>query len=194
MKKLAFILSCLMSFSILTGCGLLSNKGPELVYKELSKKERTLLRVTGNRVALYEIKNMPENVEYDLTVSYELYENGEKVKEDVITGAATENVEKNQKISLAINLNEDKIDSIIATGGLESGSESAKIDLSNLSYIFLSEDTELNFGDEIYIYQGSKGNTVNYVSLGTQVDESLVKDRIKNQEYDVFIKISLNYR
>lgn len=197
MKKILSIILCVMTFSILTGCDLVSSKEPKLVYKELSEKERTLLRITGNNVALYEIENMPTDLEYELTISYELYEKGKKVKEDVITGVTTGNMEKDQKISIAINLKEDKIDSIISTGGLESGSNSAEIDLSGHGYAFVSDDVKLESGKEIYIYQGSKANkdhTVRYISLGTPIDEKVVEDILKDQESDVFIKLSLNYK
>lgn len=78
--------------------------------KEFTDEQYEILSLCGNRAFKYDLKNLPNDKNYELTVVYEVYKNKEKVKEDDIMGFAYGPAdEKIEDTNISINIQENKI-------------------------------------------------------------------------------------
>lgn len=194
MRKFTLVLiSTLFSFMTLIGCQKLQSKNTELVYDALSEKEEYLTALTGNKIIMYKLKNLPKDKEYTISLTYEAYKNGEKIKEEEITSIFKDDLrDETTEKTIGINIQKNNIRYILANDrSYASGEREIEEDLIESSQTFLSEDVDLPIGSEFYIFYGTSGNSISSSNvLGVPIDSSNIKDIIKNNESNVFIKLS----
>jgi len=195
MKKILVLFLTLICCTTLIGCQ--NTKNTELVYESLSDKEEFLFNLTGNRILMYKLKNIPNDKKYDLSIIYEVYENGEKVKEDLIAGIMQDNTGSDSHsdsdiMTLGINLKNDQIRCIIANGGaIASGVYEVKEDLGKCSNAALTKNAKLTLGTEIYIYYANSGSSISGIlPLGVPIDSEVSKEILKDSKSTVLIKLS----
>lgn len=194
MKKLILILLAIISFATFTGCQLNTNNDTKLVYESLSEKEEYLSNLTGNKILMYKLKNIPANKKYELLMTYEVYESGEKVKDEIITGLLKdEHSEKNEDKSIGINFQDGKIRYIFAEdGAYSSGNYNIEEDLTKYSQAFLVNDAKIEIGQDVYIYYAASGESIrNNIPLGTPIDSNVTNDILKDNTSTILIKLSL---
>jgi hypothetical protein len=192
MKKLVLIFLALLSFTSFVGCQIIQNKGTELIYESLSEKEEHLLNLTGNKVLMYKLNNIPSDKEYEILLTYEVYEKDTKVKEETITGISKGSAsDKSESRTIGINFQDNKIRYLLADeGAYASGSHDIEEDLTKYSHAFLTNNVDLTIGTEIYIYYANLGNSISSIQLGAPIDLNVTKDILKDSESNVFIKLS----
>lgn len=193
MKRGILVILILFSFITLIGCQNLQSTNTELVYDTLSEKEEYLTALTGNKVIMYKLKNLPKDKEYTISLTYEAYKNGEKIKDEEITSIFKDDLsdEVTEK-TIGINIQKNNIRYILANDrSYASGEREIEEGLIEFSQTFLSEDVDLPIGSEFYIFYGTSGNSISSSNvLGVPIDSSNIKDIIKNNESNVFIKLS----
>lgn len=194
MRKFTLVLiSTLFSFMTLIGCQKLQSKNTELVYDALSEKEEYLTALTGNKIIMYKLKNLPKDKEYTISLTYEAYKNGEKIKEEEITSIFKDDLrDETTEKTIGINIQKNNIRYILANDrSYASGEREIEEDLIESSHTFLSEDVELPIGSEFYIFYSTSGNEISPSRvLGIPIDSINIKDIIKSNEYNSFIKLS----
>ena len=187
MKKLMILITLLVTL-IITGCT--QTKDFQIEYDELSEEQAKLLTLTGNRVYKYNLKNPPNDKNYELKLVYEVYKNNEKIKEkDIIGMAYGPTNEEINNIILEINIQDNKIRCISGENGEAYSSIDIDENIEELSHQYFTKTTKINLGDEIYLFQGLKGkNGLKISDLGLLSKED--KDRyIKENELNVFLKL-----
>lgn len=70
-KRLATLLLAFMCIIILTSCQ--QTKATKLTYKPFSDDEQYLLSLTDNKILMYDLKNLPTDNKYTLTLTYECF-------------------------------------------------------------------------------------------------------------------------
>ena len=194
MKKFTLVLlSILFSFMILIGCEKVQSKNTKLIYEPLSEKEEYLTNLTGNKIIMYKLKNLPKDKEYTISLTYEVYKNGEKIKdEDITMMMKDDSSEEITEKTIGINFQEDNIRYILANDrSYTSGEREIEENLMGSSKTFLSEDIELSIGSEVYIFYSTSGNEISPSRvLGIPIDSINIQDIIKNNESNSFIKLS----
>ena len=193
MKKLVLVFLAFISFTTFIGCQKIQSSSTELVYEALSEKEEYLFNLTGNKVLTYKLNNIPGDKKYEILLTYEVYENDKKVKEEIIVGImqdAPSGESRNQTIG--INFQDDKIRYIVADqGAYSSGSYDVKEDLIKYSKAFLVNNVNLTIGTEIYIYYANYGNGIpTSIPLGVPIDLNVTSDILKDSESNILIKLS----
>ncbi|WP_297135821.1 hypothetical protein [Terrisporobacter sp.] len=187
MKKLMILITLLVTL-IITGCT--QTKDFQIEYDELSEEQAKLLTLTGNRVYKYNLKNPPNDKNYELKLVYEVYKNNKKIKEkDIIGMAYGPTNEEINNIILEINIQDNKIRCISGQNGEAYSSIDIDENIEELSHQFFTKTTKINLGDEIYLFHGLKGkNGLKISDLGLLSKED--KDRyIKENELNVFLKL-----
>ena len=187
MKKLMILITLLVTL-IITGCT--QTKDFQIEYDELSEEQAKLLTLTGNRVYKYNLKNPPNDKNYELKLVYEVYKNNEKIKEkDIIGMAYGPTNEEINNIILEINIQDNKIRCISGENGEAYSSIDIDENIEELSHQYFTKTTKINLGDEIYLFHGLKGkNGLKISDLGLLSKED--KDRyIKDNELNVFLKL-----
>lgn len=191
MKK--FLGGCLALGCILTLIGCQSNT-TELVAQTLSEKEEYLLNLTGNKVVLYSLKDLPKQEAYELSLTYEIYEDGTLVKENQFFGIShPEPVETSGNKTIGLNFQKDQIRVLSGTdGAIASGSLKIDEDLTQYSQAFLGETIDLPLGTEIYLYYANNGDSISTdVPLGVPLDEMTMEKFFDVGESVILIKLSL---
>lgn len=85
MKKLILVLLPLLLFTNFIGCKTNEGKPTQLIYDSLSEKEEFLFNLTGNKILMYDLTNIPEHKEIQILLTYEVYEKDTEIKEEIIT-------------------------------------------------------------------------------------------------------------
>lgn len=117
-KKFKWILVCIIGVIGIIGCQFFTNTKTKLVYETLSKREEYLLNLTGNRVMIYTIENLPKDKCYEIELVYEVYQDGKKVKEEIITGIRKDQISKKEEAqTIALNIQKDKIRYLLGREG-----------------------------------------------------------------------------
>lgn len=171
-----------------------------LEYEKLTEKEQYLLNVTGNKVAMYKLNGLPTDKKYEINWIYEVYKNGEKVKEEIITGIYKDEINNESKDkTLVLNYQEDKINSLLGEDG---GFSSKSLDIeNNVEYsgvIWLTNDITIELGTEIYLYHATTGRKTNdkvvheHITLGTPRSKKDIDEIVNSSEENVFIKMVYN--
>lgn len=199
-KKLMLVLLTLIYLILLIGCQQIQNNQTKLVYEKLSKKENYLLTLTDNKVFMYNIKNLPKDKNYELKLVYEVYKNTEKVTERVITSVRCDNTIKKTgaEETIGINIQDDKIRFILGEdSGYSSGSCNLEEKLANYAQSYLTMDTDLKLGTDVYIYHAvantsSESSTLNNSILGTPINTDKLNSILKDNEENIFIKLVCN--
>ncbi|GAA0077673.1 hypothetical protein UT300005_20510 [Clostridium sp. CTA-5] len=195
-KNFKLIILILVSALLLISCYLTRNTKTELVYKELSKNDTYLLNVTGNKVLMYDLKNLPKDKNYEITFMYEVYKNTEKIKEQIITGmlkdSTCEKVENDNEI-IVMNLQENKIKSLLGNdknNSYSSGECSIDENLFKYSFKYLTNNIDLSLGTEVYLFHAtSSSSTRNFLQLGTHINQDELNDVLNENEENIFIKL-----
>lgn len=192
MKKILVLFLTLMFCTTLIGCQTTKNIDTELVYESLSDREESLFNLTGNKILMYKLKNIP-NKKYELSLIYEVYENGEKVKEDSITSIMHDDISIGSDIkTLGINLKNDQIRYIIGDkSATMNGSYEVKEDLIKYSQATLTNNAMLPLGTEIYIYYANSGSSISgNLPLGVPIDSEVTMEILKDSQSTVLIRLS----
>ncbi|MGL4344850.1 MAG: hypothetical protein ACRCTE_06620 [Cellulosilyticaceae bacterium] len=193
LKKLKLLGICFIVGIAAIGCNPLASSTTKLVSEELSQKEEYLLRLTGNRVLMYTLENLPKDKAYEIEVTYEVYQVGEKIKEQVITAMKTDKLGSKAKTeTIALNIQQDKIIHLLGSGvGYASGSYDLEEDLSQYSCAWLTTDVDLELGTDLYIYHANSGrSTATSIALGRQATDEELNKVLKGNKVNIFIKLS----
>lgn len=193
MRKLIFVFLAFLSFTTFVGCQKIQSKGTELIYESLSEKEEHLLNLTGNKVLMYKLNNIPSDKEYEILLTYEVYEKDKKVKEETITGISKGSASnKNESRTIGINFQDDKIRYILADeGAYSSGNYDIEEDLNKYSQAFLVNNVDLTIGTEICVFYANLGNSISEsIPLGVPIDLNVTNDILKDYESNILIKLS----
>lgn len=203
MKKLILVFLPLLLFTNFIGCETNEGKPIELIYDSLSEKEEFLFNLTGNKILMYNLTNIPENKEIQILLTYEVYEKDKKIKEEIITGMTTEIVEDKlfgeepllveteNNTTIGLNIQNDKIRYLLSrNGGYSSGNFEIKEDLSQFSQGFLVNNTSLELGKEIYIYFATPSRSLSSIPLGTPIDLNETNEILKSNDSTILIKLS----
>lgn len=182
MKKIIAVMFTILVMIILVGCENSNEKGTSIICDKLSEEEERILELTGNKVLLYEI-----------SIEYELYKNGEKVKSEPITSIVANNIGgKSFNGKVGINIEDDEITGNININGAYSiGKYKIEENIYEYGRSFLENDTNFNVGEDIYIAHGSKGKPGVIIQVGPIADEEMLKDIVSHNEVNIFIKLSL---
>lgn len=195
MKKIIVVMFTILAMITLIGCENLNGNSTRLVYEKLSEKEERILNLTGNKVFLYEIKNIPKDMKYEISLEYELYKNGEKIKNEQIASISLDTrAGKSTNGTVGINIEEDVITSSIGIdGAYATWKYEVEENINEYSRSFLQNDVNLDIGSKVYICHASKGKNGEdrIISLGPIYDEETLKDIISYNEINIFIKLSL---
>jgi hypothetical protein len=192
-KKMKLILMCFMCLIGMVGCQLQRDATPKLVYEELSKREEYLLNLTGSKVLIYNLDDLPNNKNYEIELVYEVYEDGKKIKEEPIIALINDHTsEKILTKTIALNIQEDKIRYLLGSeNGYASGKYDLEEELSKYSMAWLPDDIELNLGTEVYLCHAHSGNsTASTVTLGVPIDTNQLNKALHNNQTNIFIKLS----
>ena len=195
MKKLLLIFLTFLSFTTFVGCQKVQNKGTELIYESLSEKEEHLLNLTENKVLMYKLNNPPSDKEYEILLTYEVYENDKKVKKETITVIRNDSSnEESKNQTIGINLKSDKIRYILASeGSYRSGSYDIEEDLNKYSQSFLVNNVDLTIGTEICIFYANLGSSISEsIPLRVPIDLNVTNDILKDYESNILTKLSFN--
>lgn len=192
MKRLLSLI-CILGISIFVGCGSNSSGGMKLKYEPLSEREMRILNLTGDRIAMYELNNIPEGIGFKVDIIYELYEGDVKIKEELIAGMVTgKPTEKDTDLKFGINIQDNIIrTNINMEGGMSSKETDVDLNLREMSYGSLVEDKEVKLGDEVYIFHGIKGSTFSPLDLGVNIDEEGLNEALNRHEENFLIKLSI---
>lgn len=191
-KKIDIAVVILFSFMALVGCKKLVNKETQLIYDPLSEKEEYLMDLTGNKVLMYKLKNLPEDKKYEILLTYEVYKNGEKAKDEQIAGMMKDNLgSDNKEEMLGINFQENKIRFILAhNGSYSSVVHEIEENFNWYSQTYFTENIDLPIGSEAYIYFATSEDSISSNILGVPIDSNKINDLIKDNESCIFIKLS----
>ena len=184
MKKL-LLLIIFFSSLIISGCT--QSKYFTIKSKEFTDEQNEILSLTGNRAFKYDLKNLPEDKNYELRVVYELYKNKEKVKEEMIFAMAYGPTEdKIEDTNLSINIQENKIK--LMSGGAYTSFEIEE-DMSKLTNYYFSGTRKIDIGDEVYLFHANDGGSaLSMERLGFLSKEEL--DRLLElNKVNAFIKL-----
>ena len=197
MKKLLLVFLALISFTTFMGCEKIQSNtiksATELVYESLSEKEEYLLNLTGNKVLMYKLNNIPGDKKYEILLTYEVYEKGEKVKEESIMGIMQDSPSgEMENKTIGINFQNGKMKTLVGSkSGYSSNSYDVEEDLSKYSQAFLVNDINLIIGTEVYIYYANSVNSISTsIPLGVPIDLNVTKDILKDSESNILIKLS----
>lgn len=196
MKKLVLVLiSFILTINILGCSNFQSEEIPkiEFVYESLSKREEYLMSLTGNKVLTYKLKDIPKEIKYEISLTYEVYENDKKIKEDTIISSIRDEIgEKDENRSMGLNIENSKIRYILDfDNGFSSGDYDLKEDLKNYSTSYLTDDVDLELGKDIYIYYATSSNKMSdNIPLGVPIDEEVTKNILNNSNSTLLLRLS----
>lgn len=190
-KRLATLLLAFMCIIILTSCQ--QTKSTKLTYKPFSDDEQYLLSLTDNKILMYDLKNLPTDNKYTLTLTYEVYKDSKKIKDEIITQAYYDGSSKKdtKTETIGINITSDKIRCITAT---DSAFYTNKLDidedLSKCSQALLSNDVDLQPEKDVYLFYATTSTPIqDSLTDGTPVDENKINEIVKDNELHAFIKL-----
>ncbi|MDB8565100.1 hypothetical protein PNU83_13300 [Turicibacter sanguinis] len=191
MKK--FLGSCLLLSCILTLMGCQTHT-TELVPQTLSEKEEYLLSLTGHKVLLYSLNHLPAHDGYELSLTYEVYEQKELVKEYQFFGMSEpEPAGRSVDETIGLNFQGNQIRVLSGKDGMmASGSLKIEEDLTQYSQAFFSEPMALPLGTELYIYYANNGGSIaTNIPIGIPLDEVNLDEFFNVGESVILIKLSL---
>lgn len=166
-------------------------KNIKLTYKPFSENEQYLLSLTNNKILMYDLKNLPTNKNYTITLIYEVYKNSEKIKDNIITQSLSDGSNEEVKSqTIGLNITSDQIRFLMATN---SAYYNNKLDidenLSECSQIFLSKNVDVQPGTDIYLYYATTSQTISDNLIGNPIKEDTLTELIKDNKLHAFIKL-----
>lgn len=193
MKRFRRGMMILITFFPLVGCEKLQTKQPELVTQSLSSKEEYLLNLTGNKVLLYSLNNMPLQDGYELSLTYEVYEHGEKIKEELLLSIIEPEPDGHSfDETIGLNFQGNKIRVLSGNDrSYASGSLQIEEDLSQYAQAFFGNRLDLPLGTEVYVYYANDGNSMTTnIPLGVPLSSVNMDDFFQTGESVILIKLS----
>lgn len=193
MKRFRRVMMILITFFPLVGCEKLQTKQPELVTQSLSSKEEYLLNLTGNKVLLYSLNNMPLQDGYELSLTYEVYEHGEKIKEELLLSIIKPEPDGHSfDETIGLNFQDNKIRVLSGNDrSYASGSLQIEEDLSQYAQAFFGNRLDLPLGTEVYVYYANDGNSMTTnIPLGVPLSSVNMDDFFQTGESVILIKLS----
>lgn len=206
LKKFSIILAVVLSLIWFSGCtqNLKTNsEGIKVTCENFSDKENYILLLTGNNAVKYNINNLPIDKDYELNLVYEVYENGTKVKEEILTGIRGGEPEDNQEPiksqTIGLNLQEDKLRMVWGTDSASSLSDyEFEEDLNQYSRCFLQENKTFKLGEEMYLFYANSSDAFSVVTkmwdptlIGTALEEKGIDLKENSKNKMVFIKLMI---
>lgn len=188
MKKLMVLIAVLIALIVIY---FNQTKDFRIKYDELPQEYLELLTLTGNKVLKYDLKNLSNEKSYEVGLVYEVYKNNKKVKEEQIIGMFYgPTKEKIKDHELAINIEDKKIRCITGENGGVYGYLDIEEDISKMSYQYFAGGSNVNLGDEIYLFHGTSGeNGLIGYDLGKLSKEQKI-GALNDNELTVFIKLT----
>lgn len=190
-KEFATLLLVFICLTMFTGCQQTQNI--KLTYKPFSDDEQYLLTLTNNKILMYDLKNLPTDNKYTIILTYEVYKDSKKIKDEIITQAYYDGSAKKYTGTkvIGINITSNTIRCVLTT---DSAYINNKLDInqdfSNCSQTFLSNDVALQPGKDIYLfYATTSTNLQGSLTNGTHVDDNMINDIVKDNELHAFIKL-----
>lgn len=190
-KKLMIV--CLLACLLATvGCQR-NDEITKLVSQKLTQREDYLLKLTGNRMLIYDFRNLPNSVAYEIEVVYQVYEDGVLLKEQPLTAIYNDQTsEKVKGDTLALNIESDEIRYLWGQGGYASGTYNLEEDLSQHSQSWFTGNSELKLGTDIYIYHANSGSSSQgNIELGVAMTNQELTRVLEANKDNIFIKIGL---
>lgn len=170
------------------------NTKSELVYNPLSEKENVMAKLDGNDICLYDLKNISADKGYMIELTYEVYEKGKLIKSDNLAGIGRSgsNMDgKREDIHVGINIQQDKIKSVLSTSFSESNGEiDIKEDLEHYSRVKFIENAPLELGTEMYIYYATAENGMKTIPIGVPIDKNTLDKILDKGKSEALIKLS----
>ncbi|MDZ5252184.1 hypothetical protein [Clostridium sp. LIBA-8841] len=194
MKKLRGIVFSLIPLLFLVGCESIEKNETKLVYEKLSQKEEYLLNLTDNKILTYKIENIPKDKSYEINLIYEVYREGKKIKEEIIMGSISEEGhEESKEKTLGINFKDgNKIRCVLGDEGTYStASHDIEENLWEYVQAYFTNDITLEEGKSVYIYHANSGEYIQNSVLGMNTDSNILNEILKNNEVNIFLKLSL---
>ncbi len=193
MKKIISFLLVSVLVIILIGC----TKTGEMTLNpdNLTEKEKKLLTLTGNNVAIYTIDGLPEKP-FSLEVTYEYYKGSNLIETIPLGGIlTTEPIDSKDKIEIGLSIFKNKeISTVIRVGNAMS---TLRVSLEDKTYLeanisgFLDKKVPLTLDSEVYILQAAKGDIFSSINLGAKGDEEHFKSVLERNDENFLIKISI---
>ena len=190
LKKVVIVLM-IMSLMSITGCRI-KERVPRLAIQDLSEREQFLLQLTGNQVFIYDLKDLPSDIKYQIQVIYEVYEGGKKLQEQAIATIYNDTPsEKYRNETLALTIDEDKIKfSWVSADVSTNGKFTIEEDLSKYIQTWFNNKVDLNIGTELYIYHAHSGDsTLKTIALGTPVKAEAFNKTLNANVKNIFLKL-----
>ena len=165
MRVFKLILVHLIFVILLMGCSninnITTNNITKLEYEPLSSKEERLSKIDNSKTLIYNLKNLPTNKNYKISIIYEVYEKENKIKEDEITLLLNDNnSEKNSTETITLSIQKNKIGFALGKdAGYAFGSYDITEDLSNYSSKCMTGNVDLNLGTTLYLYHAMKNDS-----------------------------------
>ncbi|MGL4373377.1 MAG: hypothetical protein ACRCS6_06305, partial [Turicibacter sp.] len=182
MKKFWIAIFMLAALTIFMGYRWVNPNGTELVYEDLSQKEEYLLNLTGNKIFMYQLNNMPDDIAFEILFTYEVYVNGEKVKEDILSGIGQDTFDgyKIENQTIGINIQSNKIRTIFANdSSFSSGNYALEEDLTQYSQAFFTNTAKLTLGSDIYLYYATTDSSISTnIPLGVPINSDMKNDLV----------------
>lgn len=168
-----------------------------LSFEKLSEKEEQILSLTENRIFFYDIKDISTDKGYKINLHYEVYKEGESIKNEPILTTVSEVYEKGKKeVTLGINIKEEnKINCLLGGDGVYSKHEYEGEEPFNeySSAAFAGDyDLELEKGKRICIYYANSEGYIESDIIGMDMESEKIKEAIKRNKESVFFSISVD--
>lgn len=198
MRKLKGILLAVVPILFFMGCGELSkNDVAKVSFEKLSEKEEQILSLTENRVFFYKIKYISTDKGYKMNLYYEVYKDGEVLKNESILATVNEVCEKGKtEVTLGINIKEgNKINCLLGEKGAYSNHNyEAEEAFNEYSSVAFSGDYDLELPKEkrICIYYANSENSIESNIIGMDMESERIKEIIKRNKESIFLSISVD--
>lgn len=192
MRVFKIILVPLISLALLIGCSHTNDSTTKLEYETLSSKEERLSKITHSKTLIYNLKNLPTDKNYKISIIYEVYEKENKIKEAVITSLLNDSgSEKNSTETITLSIQSNKIGFALGKdAGYAFGSCDVTEDLSNCSSKFMTGNVDLKFGTTLYLYHAMKNeDSLGEVRLNDMSSSEYLSASLKDYTHNIFIKL-----
>ncbi|HHD2751346.1 TPA: hypothetical protein ACOTG0_000087 [Clostridium perfringens] len=198
MRKLKGVILAVVPTLFFMGCGELSkNEVAKVSFEKLSEKEEQILSLTENRVFFYKIKDISTDKGYKMNLYYEVYKDGEVLKNESILATVNEVYEKGKtEVTLGINIKEgNKINCLLGEEGTYSNHnyevEEAFNEYSSIAFAG-DYDLELEKGKRVCVYYANSEGYIESDIIGMDMESERIKEIIKRNKESIFLSISVD--
>lgn len=198
MRKLKGVILAVVPTLFFMGCSELSkNEVAKVSFEKLSEKEEQILSLTENRVFFYKIKDISTDKGYKMNLYYEVYKDGEALKNESILATVNEVYEKGKtEVTLGINIKEgNKINCLLGEEGAYSNhnyeAEEAFNEYSSVAFAG-DYDLELEKGKRVCVYYANSEGYIESDIIGMDMESERIKEIIKRNKESIFLSISVD--